>query len=202
MTLIARDGRIEKVFYPVFPPDDHVYEVLDCSGPASPSTHRPFLALLDLPVASVAGEPVAESGSGSAVLPDLTRPRNRPTGWGNRFSVTRHRLSCPVHWNQGEAFPSLGIGHFIWYPAGVVGLRRLSGADCLPEKTGCPAARLAEWAGAAGCALADRAVFMESRQSLRVEQLREFLYETRGLQVRFILGGPVTRLTSWLGCAG
>lgn len=24
-------------------------------------------------------------------------------------------------WNQGEEFPSLGIGHFIWYPAGVSG---------------------------------------------------------------------------------
>lgn len=24
-----------------------------------------------------------------------------------------------VAWNQGEDFPSLGIGHFIWYPAGV-----------------------------------------------------------------------------------
>ena len=24
-----------------------------------------------------------------------------------------------VSWNTGEAFPSLGIGHFIWYPAGV-----------------------------------------------------------------------------------
>ncbi len=24
-----------------------------------------------------------------------------------------------VHWNRGENFPSLGIGHFIWYPAGV-----------------------------------------------------------------------------------
>ena len=24
-----------------------------------------------------------------------------------------------VSWNEGEAFPSLGIGHFIWYPAGV-----------------------------------------------------------------------------------
>ncbi|MGL5051491.1 MAG: hypothetical protein ACRC6E_12820, partial [Fusobacteriaceae bacterium] len=21
-----------------------------------------------------------------------------------------------VHWNKGEEFPSLGIGHFIWYP--------------------------------------------------------------------------------------
>lgn len=23
-----------------------------------------------------------------------------------------------THWNEGENFPSLGIGHFIWYPAG------------------------------------------------------------------------------------
>ncbi len=26
-----------------------------------------------------------------------------------------------VAWNRGEEFPSLGIGHFIWYPAGVQG---------------------------------------------------------------------------------
>ncbi len=24
-----------------------------------------------------------------------------------------------VHWNKGENFPSVGIGHFIWYPKGV-----------------------------------------------------------------------------------
>jgi len=24
-----------------------------------------------------------------------------------------------IHWNKGENFPSLGIGHFIWYPKGV-----------------------------------------------------------------------------------
>ncbi len=24
-----------------------------------------------------------------------------------------------VHWNKGENFPSLGIGHFIWYPKGI-----------------------------------------------------------------------------------
>lgn len=26
-----------------------------------------------------------------------------------------------VSWNAGEEFPSLGIGHFIWYPAGYIG---------------------------------------------------------------------------------
>lgn len=28
-------------------------------------------------------------------------------------------VSGLVSWNAGEAFPSLGIGHFIWYPAGI-----------------------------------------------------------------------------------
>jgi len=32
LTLVARDGRIEKVFYPVFPPDRHVLEVLAWPG--------------------------------------------------------------------------------------------------------------------------------------------------------------------------
>lgn len=29
LTMVIRDGRIEKVFYPVFPPDKHAQEVLD-----------------------------------------------------------------------------------------------------------------------------------------------------------------------------
>jgi len=29
LTMVVRDGRIEKVFYPVFPPDRHAQEVLD-----------------------------------------------------------------------------------------------------------------------------------------------------------------------------
>jgi peroxiredoxin len=29
LTLIVRDGEIEHVFYPVFPPDTHAGEVLD-----------------------------------------------------------------------------------------------------------------------------------------------------------------------------
>ena len=26
------------------------------------------------------------------------------------------KKACLVQWNKGEAFPSLGIGHFFWYP--------------------------------------------------------------------------------------
>lgn len=36
--------------------------------------------------------------------------------WQNECAGTVEGL---VSWNKGEAFPSLGIGHFIWFPAGV-----------------------------------------------------------------------------------
>ena len=36
--------------------------------------------------------------------------------WRNECAGSVHGL---VSWNAGENFPSLGIGHFIWYPAGV-----------------------------------------------------------------------------------
>ena len=36
--------------------------------------------------------------------------------WKNECAGSTRGL---VSWNAGEAFPSLGIGHFIWYPAGV-----------------------------------------------------------------------------------
>ncbi len=35
LTLIAKDGRIETVFYPVFPPDAHPKEVLAWLAPSS-----------------------------------------------------------------------------------------------------------------------------------------------------------------------
>lgn len=40
---------------------------------------------------------------------------------GKRIWANECAGSVPglVSWNAGEAFPSLGIGHFIWYPAGV-----------------------------------------------------------------------------------
>ena len=31
---------------------------------------------------------------------------------------TSGRVEKLVHWNRAETFPSLGIGHFIWYPKG------------------------------------------------------------------------------------
>ena len=44
-----------------------------------------------------------------------------PTHDGPTDIALAIRTNEVLWWNPGEEFPSLGIGHFIWYPAGVDG---------------------------------------------------------------------------------
>lgn len=87
------------------------------------------------------------------------------------------REACLVHWNEGEAFPSLGIGHFIWYPTGVDG----------PFVESFPA--MIDYLTSQGVVLPDwledldpfdapwakREAFLQNSDSGRVRELRQFL---------------------------
>lgn len=89
-----------------------------------------------------------------------------------------------VSWNAGEAFPSLGIGHFIWYPAGVqeafdesfpafVRYARAKGVQ-VPAYFNDPA----PWA--------DKAEFESDRSGL-ADQMRRWLAANVDIQTRFII---------------
>jgi len=101
--------------------------------------------------------------------------------WINECDGT---VSGLTSWNEGEAFASLGIGHFIWYPAGRPG----------PFEESFPP--LAEYLAEHGepvpawmrghCPWNTRAEFMEARESGRMKELRNLLAETTGLQARFL----------------
>jgi hypothetical protein len=57
----------------------------------------------------------------SATSADLSPAQKSAIGkkiWQNECAGTLNGLTT---WNAGEEFPSLGIGHFIWYPAGFNG---------------------------------------------------------------------------------
>src|SRR5690606_16290040 len=72
---------------------------------------RIFLAMLLL----------AATGAFAQQQPALTRTDLERIGkriWQNECAGTVEGLTS---WNGGENFASLGIGHFIWYPAGVQG---------------------------------------------------------------------------------
>jgi hypothetical protein len=103
--------------------------------------------------------------------------------WQNECGGTVEGLTT---WNVGEEFPSLGIGHFIWYPAGFQGRF---------EESWPAFVRFALQQGAQPPALArqrhspwnSRAEFQRDFNSPRMRELRGWLAQQVPLQTDFIL---------------
>ena len=101
--------------------------------------------------------------------------------WANECAGSVEGL---VSWNTGESFPSLGIGHFIWYPAGVreafdesfpkfIAYARSQGVQVPAMFNGA-----APWP--------NRAAFYADRSG-RAETMRRWLAANTELQTRFII---------------
>lgn len=105
-----------------------------------------------------------------------------------RNECNRQR-QCLVDWNLGESFPSLGIGHFIWYPANldqgytesfpllIQHLRRSK--TPLPEWLEQLQPFDAPWP--------DRNEFIRSANSSNIETLRQFLEQHTAEQTEFMM---------------
>ncbi len=64
---------------------------------------------------------VVASPLGSSNALAILDPNESPVGARIFRNETGGNRLMLVHWNDGEDFPSLGIGHFIWYPQGYAG---------------------------------------------------------------------------------
>ncbi|MBS0603540.1 MAG: hypothetical protein JSS60_00720 [Verrucomicrobia bacterium] len=99
----------------------------------------------------------------------------------NECSGKEDRL---VWWNEGENFPSLGIGHFIWYPKGVVGPFEETFPKLmafLKEND----VKLPGWLKAEeGCPWSDKEAFLA--EGAKRKELQELLVKTMALQAVFI----------------
>ena len=88
-------------------------------------------------------------------------------------------------WNAGEDFASLGIGHYIWYPAG----RRGPFEESFPELLRYLAAHgevLPVWLGSIPpCPWNSRSEFLHDLNGPRLTGLRGFLSKNVALQARF-----------------
>ncbi|NWF35295.1 hypothetical protein [Mariprofundus sp. KV] len=99
------------------------------------------------------------------------------------------RESCLTSWNEGEQFASLGIGHFIWYPAGsekpfsesfpALLLFMEQQGVTLPGWLSDHPTRPNPWP--------DRSHFMAASQSASLSELRQLLIETKSVQAQFML---------------
>jgi hypothetical protein len=124
----------------------------------------------------------------STALASLSREEAKRIGhkiWQNESGGTIAGLTA---WNTGEDFASLGIGHFIWYPAGRPG----------PFEERFP--RFIDYAKAHGtslppffegqthCPWDSRAAFLRDESAPQMKALRKFLAGTIDLQVDFLIG--------------
>lgn len=98
------------------------------------------------------------------------------------------QYQCLVYWNEAEAFPSLGIGHFIWYPKGV-DERFVESFPALIEYMEQRQLNLPEWLRELepfDAPWPDRDTFLKVADSPEMAELREFLAGTQGVQAEFI----------------
>ena len=99
------------------------------------------------------------------------------------------RTSCLTSWNAGEDFPSLGIGHFIWYQKGQEEIFEET-FPALLTFFGDKGIVLPEWLKASAAAenpWRDRDSFNQAQQSGRMKKLRDLLLLTAPLQAEFIV---------------
>lgn len=113
------------------------------------------------------------------------------------------KFRCLVHWNEGEAFPSLGIGHFIWYPKNVDG-RFVESFPELIQFMLQHQASVPDWLRKLepfDAPWQDRAAFKAVEDAPKIAELREFLAGTQGVQARFIFQRAQASLTSVIEAA-
>ena len=101
----------------------------------------------------------------------------------------RSRPACLTSWNAGEDFPSLGIGHFIWYRAGQQEIFE----ESFPQLLSFLKRRqvvLPPWlqnSADPDNPWPSRAAFNAAQQSEQMRELRAFLLATAPLQAEFIV---------------
>lgn len=100
--------------------------------------------------------------------------------WKNECAGTVPGLTS---WNRGEDFASLGIGHFIWYPAGKRGPFEES-FPALVEALARSGEKIPAWMRGA-CPWKTRAEFTADFDGPRLKQLRALLAATVVTQARF-----------------
>jgi hypothetical protein len=117
----------------------------------------------------------------AAELSDAELARIGHKVWVNECDGT---ISGLTSWNEGEAFASLGIGHFIWYPAGRPGPFEESFPP-LVRYLAAHGVSIPAWMLGA-CPWDTRADFIAAQSGDRMTALRHILASTIPLQARFL----------------
>lgn len=116
--------------------------------------------------------------------------------WQNECAGTREGLTS---WNKGEAFASLGIGHFIWYPKGMNGPFEESFPG-LVKSLKSHGVKTPDWLEG-DCPWKNRAEFQAELHGARLNELRDLLASTIKIQSAFLAERMKAALPKMLSAA-
>jgi hypothetical protein len=159
---------------------------------------RSSIILAALLTACAPGNP--PTGGNTPPASNLTSPHKAAIGkkiWQNESGGTVDGLTA---WNVGEEFPSLGIGHFIWYPAGFNGRFKESWPEFIAfaQRNGANPPAIARRGDAPWNS---RAEFLREFRSAEMSGLRTWLASTVTLQTDFIIARSNAALPKMLAAA-
>lgn len=151
-----------------------------------PALHLALCSFLFVPACvSVDSPPFNDAPAATSIA--LSEPDAAAIGkkiWQNECGGTVEGLTS---WNAGEDFPSLGIGHFIWYVPGRPGPFQESFPPLL-DYMRARGVTLPAWLNQAkGSPWASRAEFNAAKQSPQMKELRQLLANTVSVQTGFIV---------------
>jgi hypothetical protein len=126
------------------------------------------------------------------IQPRIALSEPQMTAIGNQIwhNECGKRVESLTTWNVGENFASLGIGHFIWYPAGVKNKKFNSSFIDLIAYLKKNNVTIPTWLSKAittGCPWPTRDAFLAARNSKKMQELRTLLATTVDLQTKCIV---------------
>lgn len=122
-------------------------------------------------------------------MPTLTDAQTQWLGERIFANECNLKIPCLTSWNAGEDFPSLGIGHFIWYRQD----QQESFVESFPallalyETEGIPLPQWIQGLPERHSPWQSREEFLADQDGERLRSLRNFLNKTREVQVKFII---------------
>jgi len=122
-------------------------------------------------------------------VPQLSQAELRAIGQQIFVNEGGGNVNRLVHWNVGEDFAAMGIGHFTWYPNN----RRQRFGNTFPgllDHMASKGVQLPPWLQQArntGAPWRSRSEFLRDQHSPRVKQLQQLLYNTREIQAEYIV---------------
>lgn len=150
---------------------------------SSSAGHHPFRKLL---IPAVAGLLFSAHALNGVTLSRGEALRIGKRIWQNECNGTVSGLTA---WNVGEDFASLGIGHFIWYPAGKSGPFEESFPKLVSfiSGRGAKLPKVLLGRGERHCPWNSRAEFLHAQPTAEMKELRQFLADTVDLQTQFLI---------------